>query len=36
MWMEGQTDIMKLIVAFHSFANVQDCHDIGRQMEENI
>jgi hypothetical protein len=36
MWLEGQMDMKKLTVAFHSFANVQDGPDIGRQMEENI
>ena len=36
MWIEGQMDMTKLIVAFHGFANVQDGHDIGRKMEENI
>jgi hypothetical protein len=30
IWMDGQTDMMKLIVAFHNFANAPkikpDCH----------
>jgi len=29
MWMEGQTDMTKLIVAFHSFANVPK--EIGKE-----